>query len=92
MALLIVAAIVGSLRVALGYFDDGAGTLVNLFWVAYDLWMLSVCVEALLYQPPAEEDAESPPGAPPDLASPVQTTAAVSSPEHVSTLTRGRAE
>jgi cellulose synthase (UDP-forming) len=52
MSLLVVAAIVGVLRVALGYFDDAAGTLVNLFWAGYDLVMLSVCIEALTYRPP----------------------------------------
>ena len=40
----------------LGYFDDTAGTLVNLFWVGYDLLMLSVCIEALTYRPPAEAE------------------------------------
>jgi cellulose synthase (UDP-forming) len=56
MALLVVAAIVGVLRVVFGYFDDTAGTLVNLFWVGYDLLMLSVCIEALTYRPKPEAE------------------------------------
>ena len=54
MLLLVVAVVVGILRLVLGYFDDAAGTLVNLFWVGYDLLMLSVCIEALTYRPRPE--------------------------------------
>lgn len=61
--LLVIASVVGIARLVLGYFDDTAGTLVNLFWVGYDILMLSVCFEALTYRPP------------PDAAAPIDTTA-----------------
>src|SRR5262249_38173328 len=57
MALLVIAAIVGVLRLVFGYFEDVPGTLVNLFWVGYDLVMLSVVLEALTYRP-AETDRQ----------------------------------
>jgi hypothetical protein len=82
MALLIVAAMVGSSRLVLGYFDDSAGTLVNLFWVGYDLVMLSVCIEALLYRPP--EEATSREAAAPSL------TVVSPSPEAAAAIAQSR--
>jgi cellulose synthase (UDP-forming) len=85
MALLIIASVVGILRLVLGYFGDAPGVLVNLFWVGYDLVMLSVCLEALSYRPPAD-DQEPAPGEPFALAQSVQTVNAVSPPSQVSAL------
>ena len=67
MLLLVVAAIVGTVRLVLGYFDDSAGTLVNLFWVGYDLLLLSVCVEALTHRPAPERNVTPTEGAAPSL-------------------------
>jgi cellulose synthase (UDP-forming) len=77
MGLLVVAAIVGVVRIVLGYFDDTAGTLVNLFWVGYDLWMLSVCLEALTYRPPVS-DREDAAEAEPELLPPAGRASAES--------------
>ncbi|WP_136517421.1 MULTISPECIES: glycosyltransferase family 2 protein [Cellulomonas] len=49
MAVLVVAAVVGVVRWALGY-APWVGTAVNLAWVAYDLVVLSVIVQALRYR------------------------------------------
>lgn len=49
MAVLVVAAVVGTGRAALGM-APWVGTVVNLCWVAYDLVVLSVVVQALRYR------------------------------------------
>lgn len=49
MVLLVVAAIVGTIRAALGL-SWWVGTVVNLGWVAYDLVVLSVLFQALRYR------------------------------------------
>lgn len=49
MALLVVAAVIGVVRWSLGY-ALWVGTFVNLAWVAYDLVVLSVIVQALRYR------------------------------------------
>lgn len=49
MAALVVAAVVGLTRWGLGY-APWVGTWVNLLWVAYDLVVLSVIVQALRYR------------------------------------------
>lgn len=58
MAVLVLAAVVGVVRWALGY-APWVGTFVNLAWVAYDLVVLSVIVQALRYRgyQGAEEEA-----------------------------------
>lgn len=52
MAVLVIAAIVGILRVIAGT-ADGVGTLVNTVWVVYDLVVLSIIPRAALYRGPA---------------------------------------
>jgi cellulose synthase (UDP-forming) len=56
MVVLVLAALVGTVRAAVGL-APWFGTAVNVFWVAYDLLVLSVIVEALRYRgyQPAEE-------------------------------------
>ena len=49
VVLLVVAAVVGTVRAGLGL-APWVGTAVNLVWVAYDLVVLSVIVEALRYR------------------------------------------
>jgi cellulose synthase (UDP-forming) len=49
IALLLVAAVVGLIRLALGL-NTAVGTIVNLVWVTYDVVVLSVVVQALRYQ------------------------------------------
>lgn len=56
MVVLVVAAIVGVLRVAAGT-ADGVGTLVNTVWVIYDLVVLSIIPRAALYRGPAAHAA-----------------------------------
>ncbi|MBT2566420.1 glycosyltransferase [Arthrobacter sp. ISL-85] len=56
--LLAVAAVVGIMRLATGLAEP-LGTLVNVFWVAFDLVVLSILVRAVLYKgyEPAAEPA-----------------------------------
>ncbi len=49
MSLLVLAAVVGVVRAATGV-APWVGTTVNLLWVAYDLLVLSVIVQALGYR------------------------------------------
>jgi cellulose synthase (UDP-forming) len=39
----------------LGWQIEGVPTLVNVFWIVYDLLMLSVVIDAALYQPDEQE-------------------------------------
>lgn len=55
MALLTLSAIWGLARLALGIHTDGIPTLVNVFWIGYDVLMLSVVIDAALYQPEERE-------------------------------------
>lgn len=55
MALLTLSAVWGLTRLALGVQTDGIPTLVNVFWIGYDLLMLSVVIDAALYQPDDQE-------------------------------------
>jgi cellulose synthase (UDP-forming) len=55
MVLLTVAIGVGLSQLALGWRSDGMPVLVNVFWAVYDLIMLSVVIDAALYQPPEEQ-------------------------------------
>jgi cellulose synthase (UDP-forming) len=57
MVLLAAAVTVGLIRLALGLTQDGPGILVNAFWACYDLVVLSVVVDALLYNGPEEVKA-----------------------------------
>ncbi|MDP5228522.1 MULTISPECIES: glycosyltransferase family 2 protein [Arthrobacter] len=52
MAALVIALVIGVVRVVAGAADD-VGTLVNAVWVAYDLAVLSVIIEAARYRGPA---------------------------------------
>ncbi|MDN4613769.1 glycosyltransferase [Leifsonia sp. F6_8S_P_1B] len=56
MAVLVIATIVGIIRVIAGT-ADGVGTLVNTVWVAYDVVVLSVILRAALYRGPATAEA-----------------------------------
>jgi len=60
MAVLVIAAVVGVLRVIAGT-ADGVGTLVNTVWVIYDLVVLSVIPRAALYRGPAAHAARKEP-------------------------------
>jgi cellulose synthase (UDP-forming) len=52
MALLIGSVVVGLIRLAIGAAPSAAGTFVNVFWVVYDLVVLSVIIDAALYRGP----------------------------------------
>jgi cellulose synthase (UDP-forming) len=52
MALLVVSAIVGLARLAIGAAPSAAGTFVNVGWVVYDLVVLSVIIDAAMYRGP----------------------------------------
>ncbi len=70
MALLVVAAVVGSVRVVVAD-ADLFGTVFNLVWVVFDLVILSVIVEAVRYrgfEPP--DSPESMPTPPQEVAAP----------------------
>jgi cellulose synthase (UDP-forming) len=54
MALLVVAAIVGIVRMNLGLAPSVEGTWINVLWVAYDLIVLSVMIEAARYTGPRQ--------------------------------------
>jgi cellulose synthase (UDP-forming) len=60
MAVLVIAAVVGILRVIAGT-ADGVGALVNTVWVIYDLIVLSVIPRAALYRGPAAHAARKEP-------------------------------
>ncbi len=68
MGLLVLAAVVGVIRLAVGQ-ADAVPTLVNLGWIAFDLVVLSVVIQAALYR-----GSEPEPGAEP-AAEPRQVTA-----------------
>ena len=55
MALLAGSAMVGLARLALGLTGEGVPILVNIFWICYDLLMLSVVIDAATYAPPTED-------------------------------------
>ncbi len=57
MGVLVVAAIWGLARLALGLADDGVAITVNVVWIVYDLVMLSVVLDAAAYQAPREKPA-----------------------------------
>jgi cellulose synthase (UDP-forming) len=48
MAVLVLAVLVGIVRLLLGE-GDTVGTLVNCLWIAFDLLILSVVIEAVRY-------------------------------------------
>jgi cellulose synthase (UDP-forming) len=52
MVVLVVAAVVGLVRLWLGLAPTAEGTWVNLVWVVYDLVVLSVVIEAARYRGP----------------------------------------
>jgi cellulose synthase (UDP-forming) len=54
MGLLVVAAVVGVIRMMLGVAPSVEGTWINLLWVAYDLVVLSVMIEAARYTGPRQ--------------------------------------
>ncbi len=51
MIVLVLALLIGVTRVIVGT-ADGLGTLVNTAWVAYDLVVLSVIIQAARYRGP----------------------------------------
>jgi cellulose synthase (UDP-forming) len=51
MGVMIVAALYGLTRLALGRTDETVPILINVFWIGYNLVMLSVVVEAAVYRP-----------------------------------------
>lgn len=55
MALLAIAIVVGLGQLALGWRNDGLPVVVNVFWAVYDLVMLSVVIDAAMYQPTEEQ-------------------------------------
>jgi cellulose synthase (UDP-forming) len=52
MGLLVLAVVVGLVRLAVGAAPSAAGTFVNVGWVVYDLVVLSVVIDAALYLGP----------------------------------------
>lgn len=50
MGLLVLAAVVGLIRVLVGDAEAGGAIMLNVLWVVYDLAMLSVVVDAALYR------------------------------------------
>jgi cellulose synthase (UDP-forming) len=63
MGLLLLAAVVGLARLAVGAETSVESTMVNIVWVVYDLFVLSVVIDAALYRGPFTVDdvAESVP-------------------------------
>jgi cellulose synthase (UDP-forming) len=57
MGLLLGAAIVGLVRLLLGSAPSMEATMVNIVWVVYDLVVLSVVIDAALYQGPFADEA-----------------------------------
>lgn len=55
MVLLVVATATGLTRMALGAENSGIGVLVNVVWVAYDLVVLSVIIQAARFRAPEPE-------------------------------------
>jgi cellulose synthase (UDP-forming) len=56
MVILTLAALWGLARLALGFAPDGVAVVVNVAWIVYDLVMLSVVLDAVMYEPPSEDD------------------------------------
>jgi cellulose synthase (UDP-forming) len=56
MAVLAVACVIGGLRLWLGTTSTVVGTGVNFVWVAYDLVVLSVIIEAARFRAPEQEE------------------------------------
>jgi cellulose synthase (UDP-forming) len=54
---LVLACVIGVIRLLVGAEDSGVGVLVNVVWVAYDLVVMSVIIQAARYRPstPTEE-------------------------------------
>jgi cellulose synthase (UDP-forming) len=66
MLLLSMSVIVGLVRLTFGLTQDAPGIIVNVFWACYDLVVLSVVVDALLYAGPEQvqlPDLETAPSA-----------------------------
>ena len=59
MALIVASVIYGSARLLLGYTDEVASILVNIFWSIYNLVMLSVVIVAATYSPPEDAGSDS---------------------------------
>jgi cellulose synthase (UDP-forming) len=57
LVLLTLTALWGLARLALGVAPDGVAVLVNVAWIIYDLAMLSVVLDAVMYEPPSEDDS-----------------------------------
>jgi cellulose synthase (UDP-forming) len=60
MALLTSAVVVGLLQLALGMLHDAGPTLINVVWACYDLIVLSVVLDAALYDPRRHSGALEP--------------------------------
>jgi len=58
MAVLVVACVVGGVRLWLGQTTTIVGTGVNWLWVAYDLLVMSVIIEAARFRAPESSDNE----------------------------------
>ncbi len=50
MAALVLAAVIGLVKLMVGASDEGGATLVNVVWVVYDVVALSVVIDAALYE------------------------------------------
>ena len=50
MGLLVLAAVIGLVRVIVGDADAGGAVMLNVVWVVYDLVSLSVVVDAAFYR------------------------------------------
>lgn len=60
MGLLVVSAVIGSVRYALGLETSTTSLAVNLFWVVFDLVILSVVISAATYTGPVAEEESVP--------------------------------
>lgn len=56
MATLVVACLIGVVRLWTGVDDNVIGVGVNVLWVAYDLLVMSVIIQAALYRAPEREE------------------------------------
>jgi cellulose synthase (UDP-forming) len=61
MGLLVLAAIWGLGKLALGLTEEGWPIVINVAWIAYDLVMLSAVLDAATFQPDPELDPQPPP-------------------------------
>jgi cellulose synthase (UDP-forming) len=60
MGILVLAVVIGLVRLATGATDEGGAVLLNVLWVVYDLVMLSAVIDAALYRGYAPDEDPAP--------------------------------